>query len=150
MEKLAITVTWINWLSMAMLGGYSVIANLANFVEFIRLVISGYICAFGVVGLLFEVRVTGVVDTFPFLEGRFGKAMFFIFVGTLGMSFGWQTAPATHIIPFLVGLFSLIAGLILVTSTCTRKARSMGGDEYQPLADPPPQRAAADVGPNAL
>ena len=118
--------TWINWLNLAGCGGYSAFYNLMKFSlhDPTKLVLSAYLCIFGVAGALTEFKVLSMMKRFPFLLSLTGKGFFFLFCGTLGLSFGWETDPGERIIPFLMGLISIAAAVIMFICKCIKKQKT--------------------------
>lgn len=126
---------WINWFSLTGLGGFTVYDNIAHYSELTRLILAIYLCLFGLGGILFEAGHGFTRKKLAFLDSLTGRGIFFLFVGTLGLSFGWQTDPAGRIVPFLVGLISVVAGcMCLLIDLClgTGKGSRGGYAEVKP------------------
>lgn len=121
-------VTWINWLALAVLGAYSFIVSLEYFSDPTRCVLTVYLSLFGCLGAANEFKLTIATRNFGFLNDRKSKAMFLVFVGTLGLSFGWYNSPLQKIIPFVLGVFSCFtAVVVLVDGNCKKEGSSSGG-----------------------
>ena len=126
-------VCWINWIQLAILGGYTGYYSLwgdrpgpAGKVEPTRVVLGWYICIFGLLGCAVEAGVEALVAKLKFLTTLGSKGFFFFFVGSLGMSFGWYSEPAALLVPFFMGLFSCIAAIVCWIGGCESDKQSQG------------------------
>ena len=135
--------SWINWIQMAVLGAYTAYYSIANYEETpepTRIVLSVYLCLFGIVGILVEVNVKRVVEKLQFLATWGSKGWFFFFCGSLGMSFGWQTKPAALVIPFVMGIYSMVAAIICWLASCYHKEKSRAEAMYETVRDAAPSK----------
>ena len=135
--------TWVNNVALAALGAYSFILSFQYFKDPTHCVLTGYMCLFGILGILIEVQVVAATSNFHFLVGEKGKAFFFLFVGTLGLSFGPDTTPTQLIIPFLLGIFSCVSAAVLFIDSCSSPPAE-GGNVMRAGYPPPGQ------GPHAI
>lgn len=137
---------WLNCTALAALGAYSFIVSLQYFTDPTRCVLCVYLCLFGLLGIACELNLAVAARNFGFLMDHQGKAVYFIFIGTLGLSFGWYNTPMQKVIPFILGVFSLFVAVSMIMDRWCRKAgdsnsREMssntpGGAKYNPSAGP--------------
>mmetsp|Transcript_10829 Transcript_10829/g.12436 ORF Transcript_10829/g.12436 Transcript_10829/m.12436 type:complete len:161 (-) Transcript_10829:687-1169(-) len=136
---------WVNCVALSVLGAYSVIVSLQYFTDPTRVVLCIYLTLFGLLGIACELNLAMATRNFQFLMDHKGKVVYFIFIGTLGLSFGWYNSPVQKIIPFLLGIFSIfVAVSMILDQWCNKKGTtSDGGDSHMATV-------AATAGPNAI
>ncbi|CAD2214654.1 COPI associated protein, putative [Angomonas deanei] len=78
---------------------------------------------FGIISITVELELTIAKRFFGFAYTKFGQGLFFIFAGTLGMSFGVATSPAV-LIPFIAGIVSILIGVACITDVALKKGGS--------------------------
>jgi peptidoglycan/LPS O-acetylase OafA/YrhL len=132
-------IRYVNCAALAILGGYSFIVEITNFSDPTRVVLAIYLCLFGLLGGACELNLAIAARNFGFIMDDTGKVAFFIFVGTLGLSFGPNNTPVTKTIPFIIGAFSIFTAVVMImdrwcskNKSSTPQAAGGGGVEMAP------------------
>ena len=134
---------WTTGIALTVLGAYSFINEIQNYTDPTRVVLSLYLCAFGVLTISSELGLGYIRTYFQLIDGKKGRAVFFWFTGTLGLSFGPYTSPASKIVPFLLGIMAFVAGFfVALDRQCCCKE-----DSDAPVVN---TAGAAKPGPNSI
>lgn len=95
---------------LLVVGGFiSFLMNILSFLDPTLPVLSIYICLFGLVAIAGEMNLSIATKYFGFFQDWLGEALFFIFVGTLGISFG-----TNGILALIIGIVSCICGILCI------------------------------------
>lgn len=100
---------WVNCGLLIFSGIYNTVANIINFLDPTVFVLAVYIAFFGVIGCASQFRFAFALRFFGFMQDWLLQSIFFIFVGTLGISFG-----PTSLIAFIVGIVSCCVGVACI------------------------------------
>lgn len=104
---------WVNCGLLMVAGLFGFISNIFNFLNLTYPVLALYVCVFGVIASGVELGIGFAVKNVGILTDWFGSALYFIFVGTIGISFVDHS-----ILIFLAGVYSLIVGIGCVIDHC--------------------------------
>lgn len=108
---------WANYAQMLILGGYSVFANLEEFLGPTDVVMVAYIFLMGGLGIMYNLKLVTITKRFPFLGTNAGKIMYFFLAATMGLSFGFS-GDYTYLVPFLSGCASLCVSIYIMICVC--------------------------------
>lgn len=99
-------------------GAISVVLNILSFFDPTLPVLSAYMCIFGIIILGAELNLSKIRTYFGFLHDWIGEAVFFIFVGSLGVACG-----TNGLVAFIIGIISCVVGVMCIVDhfMCTRK-----------------------------
>lgn len=112
------------WLVIGIGSGYCLFNEFGSNIEFTRIIILLYLMLFSVVGITFEIGILMVRQWFTFLGASGGKGIFFIFCGTLGISFGFTMSPFYKGLPALFGIAAMVVGVLLMILGCMNKNKA--------------------------
>lgn len=104
---------WANCVSLTICGAFTFVFACKDFTFLAHVFVGLYLTAFGVLSVCTELGIPSVVNCFGFLYTGMGQALFFIFAGTLGLSFGVGKSAGV-LIPFISGLVSAIVGVLCI------------------------------------
>lgn len=96
---------WIDCAVLIFAGFAGFIGNIFNFLNFVYPVLGIYIILFGLICSAVELGIGFVTSRFAFLTDWIGASFFFIFVGTIAISFF-----SNSLIVFLCGVYSCAVG----------------------------------------
>lgn len=133
---------WLNAAALAGLGGYSFVVSLQYFSDPTRCVLCIYLTLFGLLLMACEAKLGFASRNFGFLMNDQGLSGFLIFIGTLGLSFGWFDTPIQKIIPFLLGILSCVVAVVMIVEKWCRGSKGSSGTELD--------GRNANAGPNAI
>ena len=123
-DTLILVVTVLTWLFMGAASAYCAFEEMVNFVEFTRVIILIYMFLFSLIGLAFEARIGFVRNWFTFLTHTAGKSVFLIFLGTLGVSFGFASKPIYRLIPAIAGIVAIVVAILLLVLSFLNKPKA--------------------------
>lgn len=140
---------WTNCVALSVLGAYSFIVSLQYFTDPTRVVLCIYLTLFGLLGIACELNLAVAARNFGFLMDHQGKMVYFVFIGTLGLSFGWYNSPMQKVIPFILGIFSMFVAVAMILDRwCKKNSTADGGDTQ--MTNAKGGATNASVGPNAI
>ena len=99
------------------------------------ILISFYMVMFGLIGLLAECRMTRTFSKFGFLASRFGRGVFYIFIGSFAVVQGEAFCVQEHgqCLTFATGIFVVTNGILyILTYFCYRTRQA--GEYFSPEA----------------
>lgn len=118
---------WANCAVLIVGGFFGFIGNIFNFLNLTYPVLAAYILLFGIIATAVEVGLNFATKSFGILTDWLGSAMYFIFVGTIGISF-----VSNSIIVLVCGIFSCIVGIACFVDHFACKTHSIG-DTIRPV-----------------
>ena len=100
-------------LALVVLGVFGLIGTFGSFDPF-KIIMALYIIIFAFWALMAEFNCKWIFKSFNFLQSRYGRGFFYLFMGTLAASFG-----TGEIFQFIAGILLMCNGVFQVIVACT-------------------------------
>lgn len=107
---------YIGCASLLICGTVTLIFAFIPFSALSHVFLGFYLAFFGLVVVMTEFRLPFAMRAFGFLGTKFGLGIFFIFAGTLGLSFGVGKSVGV-LVPFISGIFWCLVGILCITDS---------------------------------